>query len=1046
MKNIEIINASAGTGKTYNLTERVLDKIKAGLPPESLMATTFTVKAANELRERIRLKLLKGGRTEDAQRIMDGFIGTVNSVCARLLAEYAIDAGLSPALDVLPEDDGERLFKIAVSNVIDKHAGKIEPAAVRLERLGGGTIHQKLGDWRDDVQEIVDLARANQLDPDALRKCADKSWESLSDMLGAPSKSDLDRELNGAVKSAISELEKLDLTTQDSKSALDELKKFERKRKTGFPVTWKEWVCLSNLPTGKRDAGGVLDDLNQIAGTVLSHPEFQNDLKIMVAGVFECAAEAINAYETFKRKQGLMDFVDQETKVLDLVRGNKAFQTSLKERLKHLMVDEFQDTSPIQLALFLELNEITGKSTWVGDPKQSIYGFRGTDSQLMDEVAKLITDTKTIRQSWRSREALINFTNAVFSETFHWLDKDKVCLEIPPQRKKKAEGGWIETWNLAVGSFPDEFTAIANGVKNLLSRHAEIRRSDIAILCRKNDHCSEIARGLEKIGIRASAPQGALLETRECQLAMAALRYMNDGRDTVALAEIVHISPLHSCHAKWLECLVKDKDETISQWKSDPMVAALDAMRGRMKHWTPLESLENAIAGVELPRTLKSWTNLNTKMCNLDALRGFCCAYVDQCRARRSAATVAGFISYLNELAPEQAEGAGEQTVHVLTYHGAKGLEWPVVILTGLDSTSRGGAFGIEVVAAPKFNPQKPLADRYIHFWPWPFGSQKSLQALDEILPGRPEEKDAVEKSIMESQRLMYVGMTRARDALVLSMRKKETKKDGLTLNTGWLDELTNASGNTFLKFPAETGKQMVTLGKASIPIDTYEFTADDTGSAHAHEEENYLAALAGKLGDYPPVRVSPSGLTVKDEDLKDIDIQVAADFGQSIKITGKSDMTLLGNAIHGFFAVDTYGLSTVRQTGIASGLLQRWGVEQAISPDDLLAAGNKLKSFIETNYPEAKILRECPISLRNAQNQRVQGWVDIILELPEGYVVIDHKSYSGKNPQEYVKKYVPQLVLYKDAIEKATGKKVIKTLLHLPLLGLVLAVSAVKG
>ena len=75
-----------------------------------------------------------------------------------------------------------------------------------------------------------------------------------------------------------------------------------------------------------------------------------------------------------------------------------------------------------------------------------------------------------------------------------------------------------------------------------------------------------------------------------------------------------------------------------------------------------------------------------------------------------------------------------------------------------------------------------------------------------------------------------------------------------------------------------------------------------------------------------------------------------------------------------------------------------------------------------------------------------MQGWVDIILELPEGYVVIDHKSYSGKNPQEYVKKYAPQLTLYKDAIEKATGKKVIKTLLHLPLLGLVLAVSAVKG
>lgn len=1043
MKNIEIINASAGTGKTYNLTERVLDKIKAGLPPESLMATTFTVKAANELRERIRLKLLKGGRTEDAQRIMDGFIGTVNSVCARLLAEYAIDAGLSPALDVLPEDDGERLFKIAVSSVIDKHAGKIEPAAVRLERLGGGTIYQKLGDWREDVQEIVDLARANQLDPDALQKCADKSWKTLSDMLGSPSKSDLNRELDEAIKDAIKQLEKLTLKKDVSRNALEELKKFERKRKTGFPVTWREWVCLSKLATGKTDAGGVLDGLNQIAGNVLSHPEFQNDLKNMVFGVFECAAEAIDAYETFKRKQGLMDFVDQETKVLNLVRGNKAFQTSLKERLKQLMVDEFQDTSPIQLALFLELNEIVGKSTWVGDPKQSIYGFRGTDSQLMDEVAKLITDTKTIRQSWRSREALINFTNAVFSETFHWLDKDKVCLEIPPQRKKKAKGGWIETWNLTAGNNPDEFRGIANGVKDLLSRHAEIRRSDIAILSRKNEYCSEIARSLEKIGIRASAPQGALLETRECQLAMAALRYMNDGRDTVALAEIVHISPLHSCHSKWLECLVKDKDETISQWKSDPLVAVLDAMRERMKHWTPIESLENAIASVELPRTLKSWDNLNTRMCNLDALRGFCCAYVDQCRARRSAATVAGFISYLNELAPEQAEGAGEQTVHVLTYHGAKGLEWPVVILTSLDSNSRGGAFGIEVIAAPKFNPKKPLADRYIHFWPWPFGSQKTMQALDERLPGRPEERDAIEKSILESQRLMYVGMTRARDSLVLTMRKKETKKDGVTLNSGWLNELTDSSGSPFLKFPTEAGNHTVTIGKASIPIKTYAFTADDTGAARALDEDSYFAEPAKKLIDYPPARVSPSAANIKYGMPAKFEARKIADFKQPIKMKSKADRASLGSAIHGFLAVDTCALTCDQQLNIASGLLRRWDVEKAITPDDLLTATGNLNLFIEKNYPGAGVVREWPIVLRNSENQLINGWVDMVLDLPEGYVVIDHKSYSENDAPEHVKHYGPQLFLYKEAIEKATGRKVIASLIHLHQLGELYEISA---
>ncbi len=1036
MKNIEIINASAGTGKTFNLTQRVLEKIKAGLPPENLMATTFTVKAADELRERIRLKLLKEGRTDDAQRILDGFIGTVNSVCARLLSEYAIDAGLSPALDVLPEEDGKRLFQIAVSSVIEKHADKLEPLAVSMERLGGGNAYQKIGDWRDDVRRVVDLARANQVTQLDLKNCADKSWKSLSNLLGAPSKRDLGEELERAIKIAIADLGKLTLTTKVSKEAFDALKTLDREIRSDYPLKWSDWSKLSKLSTGKTDAGGALDDLNEIAGLVLVHPGFHDDMKTMIYGVFECAGEALEAYDRFKRVQGLMDFVDQETKVLELLRSNKAFRESLKERLKQLMVDEFQDTSPIQLALFLEFNEIAGKSSWVGDPKQSIYGFRGTDSQLMDEVAKLITDTKTLKHSWRSKENLIEFTNAVFSEVFHWLEKDKVCLEIPAQRKKKAEGGWIETWSLEAKNNVQEPIAIANGVRDLLSRRPDIKASDIAILCRKNEECSDIAKCLEKTGIRASAPQGKLLDVRECQLAMAALRYMNDENDTVALAEIVHISPLHSSNSKWLDCLVKDKDAAIKDWKSDSLIAALDSMRKRMKNWTPLESLENAITAVELPRTLKSWDNLNARLCNLDALRGFCCGYVDQCLARRNAATVAGFISYLDELDPKQAEGYGANTVNVLTYHSAKGLEWPVVILTSLDSSSRGGAFGIDVIPAPKFDPKNPLANRYIHFWPWPFGGQKKIPGLDENLEDLQENKDAKRKAILESQRLIYVGMTRARDGLALSLRRKESKKDGtVILNAGWIDELADSSGNPVLKLPTVVGKNSVKIGKASIDLETYQFDSEEL-LASPPEEDKYLADGAKKSVDYPPARISPSSANEKSPASRSYESKLLHDSKRSIKIKSKTDKTALGNAIHGFLAVDTIGMDRNRQLDIATGLLRRWNLEGAMLPEDMLVVVESLMAFIGQKYPGAKILREWPIALRNADNQLISGFVDMVLELPEAYVVIDHKGYSENDFVEHVKQFAPQLALYKEAIEKATGKKVLATLIHLSLLG----------
>jgi ATP-dependent helicase/nuclease subunit A len=85
--------------------------------------------------------------------------------------------------------------------------------------------------------------------------------------------------------------------------------------------------------------------------------------------------------------------------------------------------------------------------------------------------------------------------------------------------------------------------------------------------------------------------------------------------------------------------------------------------------------------------------------------------------------------------------------------------------------------------------------------------------------------------------------------------------------------------------------------------------------------------------------------------------------------------------------------------------------------------------------------LKEWPIFLRNAQNQIMQGWVDVLLETADGYVIIDHKSYPGTDNEERVKEYAPQLMAYKEAVEKATGKPVIGLLLHLPVRGLILKI-----
>jgi len=396
-----------------------------------------------------------------------------------------------------------------------------------LGRDGGGSGYGKRSDWRDDVQRIVDLARSNNMDNNDLKAFASKSWESLQNLFGNPCGTEIREQLEHAVQQAIEDLKKIQNPKKKTQGSLDELKRISQSMQRRFDIPWMEWVRMSKLGTNK-DGEGLLDDVNRIAGEVMRHPDFQADVKQMIYGVFQCAGEALRYYEIFKQKQGLMDFVDQETKVLDLSRNNDAFRASMQDRLQLMMVDEFQDTSPIQLALFLEVSSLSGRSVWVGDPKQAIYGFRGTDPQLMDQATKLLKNTRTLDKSWRSRETLVKFTNTLFSEVFHWMGKDKVMLHIPDERKIKAKGGWIESWNLPVKNISDESKAIASGVKDLLSRRDDTRPGDIAILCRKNDQCEAVSASLETLGIRASVAQGSLLETRECSLAVAALRYMHN--------------------------------------------------------------------------------------------------------------------------------------------------------------------------------------------------------------------------------------------------------------------------------------------------------------------------------------------------------------------------------------------------------------------------------------------------------------------------------------------------------------------------------------
>lgn len=1046
VRGVHLINAGAGSGKTYALTGQVAEVLRDGAHPEGLMVTTFTNRAAGELRERIRLDLLAQGDVNAARRVYDGFIGTVNSVCARLLKEFAVEAGLSPALDVLPEDDAEQIFRMAISSVIQEHAEGLEPAARRLGYDGSGSGYAELPDWRDQVRTVVSAARLNLMDRADLHRFAQASLESLKELLGPEGPQGLTGRLHREVGRAVQDIRAAPCSTKKSKGVRKTLETMVQELDRSGALAWADWVTLSGVDPGK-DERPLVEGVKATASRVLEHPELHADLKTLIHGVFRCAGEALEEYQRFKRRQGLMDFVDQERQVLELARQNGGFRSALGDRLQRIMVDEFQDTSPIQLALFMELNEFADGSVWVGDPKQAIYGFRGADPELMRQMIERVPNPGNLPHSWRSRKRLVEFSNAVFSVVFRETDENPVSLSVPEEREKEARGGWLESWHLAASRNSDECTALASGIRDLLGRRPDLAPGDVAVLCRTHEETKEIAANLERMGLRTSAPRGALLDSPESQLAVAALRYLHDRNDTVALATLVRLSPEHAQHKGWLQSLMAAPEKTIEEWRSDPLIANLDRARLRVNQRSPLEAMEDAMELAQVPKTVEGWGRRSVRMANLDRLCGLAQEYLDGCRARREPGSVAGLIGALEKNDTGESEGVGEDTVQVVTYHAAKGLEWPVVVLTSLNWSFRARPFGVHVTPSPEFDSADPLAGRSIQFWPWPFGRKKKVPPLEEALASCAFREAVEARERREAQRLLYVGMTRARDGMVLAKRLHE-KKDSSELRAEWLDGLSDKSGAPVLRWPMGAGEQTLRIGEESVPIVVHTFRAggvEEDGEGEVIPDRSWVAppTRSKPFPEWPPAGITPSGEGYGLPEPDGVSVKLVGDLGARLRIVGGPDATELGNAVHGYLGAELEGLDRGERIELARGLLQRWGVAGAMEAEGVVAARERLDVFLEKRFPQAgQRHREWPVSLRTLEHRTLQGWIDLLMETPEGWVVVDHKSFAGTDGLKKAREFAPQLWLYRQAVEKATGRPVVATLIHFPVLGQVTEVE----
>lgn len=1037
--SLTFISAGAGSGKTYTLTQTLGRLLKgAGIRPSGVIATTFTKKAATELRERVRQYLLESGEFALANAMGQARVGTVNSVCGNLLARFAFEAGLPTEQLVLEEGQASMLISEAIDAVTTGE--EVTELSAIANRLGIEKLSVEL-------QALVTQCRANDIPVEDLPGFARQNADDLLKYFPKPSGQDLSKELLDLIAKALPELRAAaeNSTVKKTRDYLTTLERFSRNLRDGH-CSWAEWVALGKT-SPEKGLQNQVEAIQLLSQRVTSHPGLHRDIRNYLDKMFALCGQALEYYRVRKLGLGVVDFTDQEHLLLKLL-DHPEVASVLRQELDLLLVDEFQDTSPIQLALFLKLSRLAKQTYWVGDVKQAIYGFRGSDTALMQAILAALPalggKKDVLDSSWRSRPALVNLVNAVFTSAFaEILPPEEVMLK--PRREEDTDLPAFANWMLGGANAAKISDSLAIGVAGLLASGKKIPDPatkelrlvcprDIAILCRTHDGIAQTASSLRAAGIPVATSRPGLLKTPEASLALACLRRLNDSGDTIATAEIISLADSAEPEvwlADRLEYLSTGGSKTL--WRelgenAHPILKTLAGLRKELPVMAPREALQRVLTETHLEQIVLAWRQdpavARVRLANLEALLNLAGDYEDGCRGARQAATISGLLLWLGEQADaeldEQAEPALD-AVRLLTHHAAKGLEWPIVILCDLEKTVRNRLWGITTRSAGSVNATNPLANRFIRYWPWPFGKHSTgidvLDTINQTEIARQFQKEAED----EARRLLYVSMTRPREMLVLARQQKAK-------NAPWLDSL---GADWLLDIDKESGLLALDDGQ-NVPAQIVELETPEMVEPPGAEPRTVCWFQNLPACEYLPRDCNPSAAVTRQAT-----VLARETVGERLTVQDGVDWGVLGSAIHACFALH-FTVKRPLQEDEVSVVLGNFGVRPFIQAPGLGKQISALQDWLGKKWPEHIALAEVPVRAILENGQVLQGRIDLLLETPLGYILIDHKSspLGFEEWEKLAEQYSGQLDAYADAINLCGEKMVLEKWLFLPVAG----------
>ncbi|MBR4301740.1 MAG: UvrD-helicase domain-containing protein [Bacteroidales bacterium] len=1030
MKNTTFVSAGAGSGKTYRLTQDIAQMITEGkCQAEEIILTTFTEAAAKELREKVRSTLYSKGLYDAAMNIDNAAIGTIHSIAYQFVSRYWYLLGISANVSIMDTEGSRLCVSQSLASLPTEEDLKLFDTMCRSFNLTiPQTSHLDLGFWKRELKNIIDKTVELCIDEQKLEQAKEESKKLLNEVIRWSNFnisndiiSEVISRLNPIFDTIASNAKKdKEEKRKELEDSISELKKYDGKI-DGFPFAKLISIAQSYSSYNSKLAKYIQKDFSdsilyftELVDKLPHSVQVRNLVENYIDAIFRLAIQWKKEYEDFKRKRCLLDFGDLLQKFHELLQKEEVVE-DIQSRYKVAFVDEFQDCSPLQVKSFVRLSELMEHSVWVGDIKQAIYGFRGTNTELIrsiiDEVqlGKDGNNLDRLEYCWRSNKTILDLVNNIFCEKVFCgqLPDELIRLGMPNRTENDPpalQERDLQHMHFVCGRKEDVPEALAEKVEELITS-GTFKPNEIAILYRYNSDVAKCTKALKERGIIYNARFDS--ETNEVESSTddissfinAVVSFAARGDNELSKAIIANrIEPGCSTSKLLINRLqYLDADDDKKNWLSDlNIIGRISDIRKTIGNQSVSAAVETIVVELNLTDLIKRIDPTAPAYNYCSALESKAATYEGMSANFGLSSTLVGFVEYLKE---HPIEYPGDDNgVSVMTYHKSKGLEWPCVILCSLHKVpveAKKTFFGVLT-----YNTEN---DTLLCLVP------NAIKGFTSSMMERFEENDFFREirraTINEAKRLMYVGMTRPKEQLILTTYGPRNGDDWLTsIGCDSIDSHSPAS--------------VVNWGKANWNHILENYVISEIPGKTANAEEIHVLKHPTERSLFDVKFVSSSKAKVAKQSYV---VEQSAIFAKRISLNSDDGRdNTVGDFIHHVMCLWNGDKSVIKT------LAKAYGV--SVDIDAVAISITNFWNWMENTYGKAtQIERELPFSFVNENGQVVNGEIDLVYRTTEGDVLVDYKTYQGSvahltdesSDFHTGKKYGGQISLYEEALKR---------------------------